>query len=135
MGSSTSVIGSYHIHISLSTKYNCDPNLITDLIASLNEKGIKVTVTDNSLSTKETCDILRNANLVVYCSTQNYGACSTQAIEYSYLSENNKLSYNVIIDEYENKLFSQYLKTFMDGNEYEISSIQDIERVIQNMVY
>lgn len=134
MGSSSSIVDSYHIHISLSTKHDKDKNALNDIILNLIESGITVTTTDSSLRQKETCNNLKNANVVIYCSTLNYGTCSTQAIEYSYLSENDILTYNVIVDPYENKTFAKNIKRFIKGDGYEISSIDEIHKIIKQIV-
>ena len=134
MGSSSSIIDGYHIHISLSTKHNHNKSNFENIISKLQESGITITVTDSSLTLKETCNNIKNANIVIYCTTQNYGPCCTQAIEYSYLSENEKLTYNVIVDPYQNKLFSEHVQQYMDQKAHEISSVEDIEKVIQEVI-
>ena len=135
MGSSSSMVDSYYIHISLSTKHHHDKNAFTDTIEKMKEKGIYITVTDSSSTQKETCYNIKKANFVIYCNTQNYGACSTQALEYSYFSENNIVAYNVIVDPYENRLFSAQIQAYMNGSDaHEISSIEDIEKVIRQVI-
>jgi hypothetical protein len=133
MGSSNSVIELQHIHISLSTKYVDDKNFIHNIITNLEDTGFIVTKTDASMTTNEICKNIKNANIVIYCSTQSYGSCSTQAIEYSYLSENEKRTYNVVIDPYENRLFMNHVQSMLDKKAMEISSVNDITNIINEI--
>ena len=133
MGASSSIVGGFHIHISLSTKYIDEDRIISEIVSKLRNNGIRVTITDPDSTTKNICDTLKSANIVIYCNTQNYGTCSTQAIEYSYLSENDTLTYNVIIDRYKNSSYTNYMQGFLQGNGWELSSVDDIPKIIQDI--
>jgi hypothetical protein len=133
MGASSSINGSYRIHISRSTKFVDENDIMKQICEKLMAQGIHVTITDGSISTNEICQTIRDANIVIYCFTQNYGACSTQAIEYSYLTDNKKKKYNLTIDSYENGVFMKYAKELFEGDTWTMSSVQDIPSIIQNI--
>ena len=139
MGASSSILAQngseFHIHISLSTKYSDDNHIIQDVVSKLRQIGFRVTTTHSisSTSTKEICETLRASDVVIYCSTQNYGSCGSQAIEYSYLSENEKIVYNVIIDDYENHLFADRMQRLFEGDGWELSSVDDISAIVKDI--
>lgn len=135
MGASSSIIGAspFHIHISLSSKYIDEDKLIPKIVNKLQESGIHVTVTNAHHTVKTICETLKQANMVIYCTTQNYGSCVTQATEYSYLSENDKPVYNMIIDRYSNHLFTEHVQELLNGKGWEMSSVQDIPSIIENI--
>ena len=133
MGASNSVIGNQYIHISLSTKFIDDKNFIDNIIHNLENTGFIVTKTNPSLTTTETCENIRKANIVIYCSTQSYGSCPTQAIEYSYLSENEKRTYNVVIDPYENRIFMDHVQSILEKKAMEIASVNDIPNILKDI--
>ena len=133
MGASNSVIGNQYIHISLSTKFIDDKNFIDNIIRNLEDTGFIVTKTDPSLTTTQTCENIRKANIVIYCSTQSYGSCSTHAIEYSYLLENEKRTYNVVIDPYENRIFMDHVQSMLEKKAMEIASVNDIPNILKDI--
>ena len=139
MGASSSVLvqnGSvFHIHISLSTKHLDNNHIIQDVVAKLRQIGFQVTTTDSisSTSTKEICETLRASDVVIYCSTQAYGSCVSQAIEYSYLSENDKIVYNVFMDDYENRTFADHMQRLFEGDCWELSSVDDISAIVKDI--
>ena len=132
MGASSSIVGNFHIHISLSTKFSDSDNMVKSIIEKLESQNIKITITDPNQSTQEICNTIKKCNLVIYCNTQAYGTCSTQAIEYSYLLENEKKLYELIIDPY-NGNFTQYIQGFLQGEGWEMSSVDDIPRIIRSI--
>lgn len=132
MGASSSIVGNFHIHISLSTKFNDNDNMVKLIIEKLESQNIKITKTDPNQNTQEICNTIKKCNLVIYCNTQAYGTCSTQAIEYSYLMENEKKLYDLIIDPY-NGNFTQYIQGFLQGDGWEMSSVDDIPRIIRSI--
>lgn len=134
MGASSSIAGVSHIHISLSTKFADNKKIIPQIVEKLEEKNIIVTITDSGRSTKEICSILKKADIIFYCSTQNYSTCAAQAIEYSYICENNTLTYNMIIDEYGNNTsYTKHIQSFLNNDGWEISSIDDFQHVLKEM--
>lgn len=137
MGASSSVVpeNGFHIHLSLSTKYLDKNHIIRDVVDKLRRIGFHVTTTNSisSTTTKEICETLRASDLVIYCSTQNYGLCASQAIEYSYLSENDKIAYNVIIDDFENRVFADHMQRLFEGNGWELSSVHDISMIVKDI--
>ena len=133
MGASSSILDHYHIHISVSSKYEDDTHIVSGIAEKLREIGITVSVTDPSKSAKETCNTIKESNLVIYCMTQSYAACATQAIEYSYLAENNKPVYNVIVDRYDNRLFADHMQYLLNGKGLEASTIKDIPSIIHKI--
>ena len=136
MGASSSVLANedgYHIHISLSSKYVDDNQIIMGIVSKLRQTGFRVTITDPTFTTKEICETLKSANVVIYCTTQNYGVCGTQAMEFSYLAENDKISYNIIIDRYENRVFAKHIQGFLQGRGWEMSSVEDIPLIVNDI--
>jgi protein-tyrosine-phosphatase len=132
MGASSSIVGNVHIHISLSTKFNDDGNMAKTIIEKLESQNVKITKTDPNQTTEQICNTIKKCDLVIYCSTQAYGTCSTQAIEYSYLMENDKKRYELIIDSYKGN-FTQYIQGFLQGEGWEMSSLDDIPRIIRSI--
>ena len=135
MGASSSVINQYHIHISFSTKFIDDNNILSEIISSLRQRGYKITTTDLSYSASEICNIIRNSDILIYCVCQTYSVCAAQAIEYSYLSENPKKIYNIIIDKYKDETYLKHIKELFDKNTTVISSKDDIHNVIREITY
>ena len=134
MGASISIMDHIHIHISLSTKFIDSHKIVTDMIRKLEEKTIKVTVTNNELSTKEIYDVLSTSNIIFYCHTQNYSSCSpTQAIEYNHLSNMQKPVYDIIIDHYPDKVFTEHMQYVLDGYGWEIESANDIQNLLREI--
>jgi len=132
MGASSSIVGNFHIHISLSTKFNDDGNMAKTIIEKLESQNVKITKTDPNQTTEQICNTIKKCDLVIYCSTQSYGTCPTQAIEYSYLMENDKKRYELIIDSYKGN-FTQYIQGFLQGEGWEMSSLDDIPRIIRSI--
>lgn len=134
MGASSSFGSISHIHISLSTKFIDNKKIIPQIVKQLEDKNITVTITDSSRSTNEVCNILKKADVIFYCSSQGYSICATQAIEYSYICENNTVTYNMIIDEYgNNTLYTKHIQSFLNNDGWEISSIDDFQHVLKDM--
>jgi hypothetical protein len=132
MGATTSINSNFHIHISLSSKFIDKDNMVGTIIEKLESQNIKITKTDPNQNTQEICSTIKRCNLVIYCSTQAYGTCATQAIEYSYLMENEKKLYELIIDPYKGN-FTQYIQGFLQGDGWEMSSVDDIPRIIRSI--
>ena len=133
MGASSSFLEIRHIHISLSTKFADNDGIVQQMIRKLEEKNIHVTVTNNECSTKEVCELLKNADIIFYCCTQNYAQCSAQALEYSYLIENRKVTYDIIIDNYKESRFTEYMQKLLDNNGWEITTIRDFQSVLKDI--
>ena len=134
MGASSSITGVSHIHISLSTKFSDNKQIMQQIVEKLEEKNIIVTMTDLDRSTNEVCNLLKKADIIFYCSTQNYSTCAAQAIEYSYICENKTLTYNMIIDEYGNNTsYTKHIQSFINGEGWELSCIDDFQHVMKDL--
>ena len=135
MGASSSIDKSFCIHISVSSHYVDEGHVIRDMISKLKEAGFRITTTNTTKesSTKEICDAIRCADLVIYCNTQNYNTCSTQAIEYSYLSENKITCHHVIVDRYESRVFASHIQRFLNNEGWELSSTQNIVSLVNTI--
>lgn len=133
MGGSSS-IQNYHIHMSLSSKFIDQHKIVENIINTLNLQNIKVTKTNASLSVNEICNIMKQADLIIYCNTQSCGTCPTQAIEFSYLMDNIKKKCDLIINPYENSsTYVSYIQGFLDNKGLEISSVEDIPHIINHI--
>lgn len=133
MGASSSFLETNHIHISLSTKFIDDEKIVPKIVSKLKEKNIEVTLTQAGRSTKETCELMRKANIIFYCCTQNYAQCSAQALEYSYLIENEKMTYNIIIDPYTESMFTEHIQSLFDNDAWKITSIDDFQHILKDL--
>lgn len=133
MGASSSFLEIRHIHISLSTKFADTDGIVQKMVGKLKEKNIEVTVTNNERSIKEVCELLKKADIIFYCCTQNYGQCSNQALEYSYLIENKKVTYDIIIDNYKESIFTEYMQSLFDGQAWEITTIHDFQSILKDI--
>ena len=133
MGASSSVSPFYHIHISVSTKFQDEHHIIHQIASKLRTHGIEVSITDSSKTTKEVCDTLKQSNMVIYCITQNYATCPMHALEYSYFAENEKPVYNLIVDRETNGDFTQRMQSLLEEQTWNVSSVQEIPSIIQNI--
>lgn len=131
MGATTSINFSNNIHISISSKCYDYHNKLDLIIEKYKMKGINITKTDPSMSHNDICEVLYKTDTIIYCSTSCL-TCPTQALEYSYLIDNEKKTVQLIINPYENK-FTEYLQGFLNNEGIEIKNIEDIHDIILNM--
>lgn len=129
MGNSASF--SNKIHVSISTKFTDYDKIINKLIHDLTNKGIHVTKTDPSHNIQELCNTISNADIIIYCNSKASPCCS-QAIEYSYLIENTKTTYNLIIDPY-NDGFTDYLQGFLQNGGISIKNQDDVKKIVDQI--
>ena len=129
MGNSASF--SNKIHISISTKFIDYDKLIEKLVNDLSNKGIFVTKTDPSHNVQQLCNAISNADIIIYCNSRTSPCCS-QAIEYSYLIENTKTTYNLIINPYDDG-FTDYLQGFLENNGITIKNENDIKKIVDQI--
>jgi hypothetical protein len=132
MGATNSINSNFHIHISLSSNFIDKDSILSTIIEKLESKNIKITKTDSTQTTEDICNTIKRCNLVIYCSMLSHGTCVTQAIEYSYLMENEKKLYEVFIDPYKRN-FTQYIQGFLQDEGWEMSSVDDIPQIIRSI--
>lgn len=132
-GSSVDILPPPHIHISLPNRHENVKDFVAAMVARLKEIGFTVTQTDPSLTTEQTCKVIRNAHGVIMCISQASSSCVVQAVEYSYIMDNYKKHYNVILDPYEDSRFTNYIQGFLQNSGIEISSVDDVSRVINEI--
>ena len=119
---------SQKIHISISTKFTDYDCILQKLNDHLNSKGIYVTKTNASSSKTEIHNTISNADIIIYCNSRN-APCVSQAIEYSYLIDNHKITYNLIINSYDDG-FTEYIQGFLDNKCLILKDEDDIDRIV-----
>ena len=134
MGASSSVdmLIPPHIHISVPVNRESYKNIIVNIQKRLQDIGFIVTLTDDSIDTQAIYTTLRNAHAVIMCNCTNTTSCSTQAIEYSYLVDNYKKTYQVIIDPY-NHTFLENIQRILGDEAISVANIDDISYVVKQI--
>lgn len=132
-GSSVDILPPPHIHISLPKRHENVKEFVESMVNRLKEIGFIVTQTDPSLTTEQTCNVIRNAHGVIMCISEASSSCVVQAIEYSYIMDNYKKHYNVILDPYEDSRFTNYIQGFLQNSGIKVSSVDDVSLVIKEI--
>ena len=127
MGASSSITKPCHIHICKSTKYRDEKHIVSNIITTLQNMGIHVSITDPSRSNSEIRTCIQNADVILMCSLQTYGRCPNQAIEYTYIHTlPQKPICDIVIDLYDTRSFTNHIQSFLQTNAVELSSCDDI---------
>jgi hypothetical protein len=134
MGASSSVdmLTPPHIHISVPVRRESYIDIIENIKCRLENIGFIVTLTDNSVSRNVLYDTLRSSHAVIMCNCTNTTSCITQAMEYSYLVDNHKKTYQVIIDPY-NNTFLDSIQRILGDDAISVTNIEDISCVIKEI--
>jgi hypothetical protein len=134
MGASSSVnmLTPPHIHISVPINRESYKHIIENIQRRLEKIGFIVTLTDNSVSKNVLYDTLRSSHAVIMCNCTNTTSCITQAMEYSYLVDNQKKAYQVIVDPY-NHAFLDSIQRILGDDAIPVTNIEDISCVINEI--
>jgi hypothetical protein len=134
MGASSSVdmLTPPHIHISVPVRRESYIDIIENIQQRLENIGFIVTLTDDSVSKSVLYDTLRSSHAVIMCNCTNTTSCITQAMEYSYLVDNHKKTYQVIIDPY-NNTFLDSIQRILGDDAISVTNIEDISCVIKEI--
>jgi hypothetical protein len=130
-GSSVDKI-SPRIHISVPRNRDSYKHIIDNIQDQLKEIGIIVTCTDTSEEQNSIYRNIRNAHAVIMCYCSNSTSCVAQAMEYSYLVDNFKKTYHVIIDPH-NHTFLIDLHNRLGHDAIAVTSPHDVGAVIKEI--